>query len=347
MGQHIDRTQKHPFPLIRLAMAVALASLCCATVAVADDATARPAEAEPASIWDDVSSWLGGDDEESAETTDEAEGESDTWDSEEDWWTEGEEGEWVEGSDGAWEWVPAGGGGGGGGGSAVVIDITTQPAGDEPLGYICYRDGREKPILPSDALWLAKMVHGETRGNPTQDDADHMLWTIASRTDLPSFRDKSVQYLTRNYSQPINRKWTRTGSRCKEYYEDDFEGDVPKSCSEANTKRRARYIAMGWDDIDELARRATLEFAVGQVPNPLIGSIGWFDSGQWKESEKGGHNGNRQKLAVVERNTFYARKRGPATVHWDQWDVSVVPADHFCPDFVGDEVAESAEEVSE
>lgn len=67
-------------------------------------------------------------------------------------------------------------------GSAKTIPGPSQPRSTQ-LGTVCHASGQWKPqpIDPDGALWLAKVVDGETWGKVTEADARAMLWTLAQR----------------------------------------------------------------------------------------------------------------------------------------------------------------------
>lgn len=96
---------------------------------------------------------------------------------------------------------------------------------------------------------------------------------------------------------------------------------------------------MDWDETDELARRTALEFASGQMPNPLIGAVGWFAPGTWRSRERSGKNDSDNMVlhTEVSGNVYFAMDEGPDTTAWDGWEVTVVGPNEFCPDFVGTE----------
>lgn len=211
-------------------------------------------------------------------------------------------------------------------------DLDESPTEDE-LGYICFRDGTEKRIDPTGAIWLAKMIHGETRGNPTQEDADAMLWALVQRMGIWNFKSWSLRRMVQAYSQPVNPIWTRTGRKCRRYYEPDFEGEIPDRCSETRVNLRERYIAMDWDDVDETARQAVLDFAAGRIDNHIVGAVGWFAPGTWRSRERNGSNDEDNMVfhAEIDGNVYFAMDRNPDTTAWDETEVMVVEADSFCP----------------
>ncbi len=213
------------------------------------------------------------------------------------------------------------------------------------LGRLCYKKGPSKKIRVDDALWLAKMIHGETGGRPTEEDADAMLWSIAQRTLLPFWRDKSIERLTRAYSQPINEMWTKTGRKCKKFHKTNFKGKVKSNCSLKLVNRRAKFIKMEWSDIAPLARESVLEFSKGRTKNPVIGSVGWFAPNVWKGREKKGINKARKanKKRNIKRRTsmifhhnidgniYFYRGDGPNTRKWKEDEVLVVGPGKTCP----------------
>ncbi len=211
-------------------------------------------------------------------------------------------------------------------------DLSLPPTQEE-LGYICYEDGTETLITPDGAIWLAKMIDGETWGGPNEADAEAMLWSLIQRTGIWSFRTWSLQKFVQAYSQPVNPKWTRTGKYCKEYYEDDYEGNIKSNCSEKKVDRRARNIRMSWEDTDELARRYVLDFAAGRLENNLLGAVGWFAPSTWRSRENNGANDEDNMVfhSEIDGNVYFAMDRRPDTTDWQGHEVTVVGPHSMCP----------------
>lgn len=215
---------------------------------------------------------------------------------------------------------------------AGLRDLRLPPAQEE-LGFICYQSGEETRITPEGAVWLARMIDGETWGNPTEADAEAMLWALIQRTGIWNFRTWSLKKMVQAYSQPVNPKWTRTGGKCRKYYEDDYEGRVPGGCSERRVDRRASNVRMSWDETDEIARRAVLDLAAGRLENDLPGVVGWFAPGTWRSREHNGANDedNMVSHSEIDGNVFFAMDRRPDTTGWQGHEVTIVGPDSMCP----------------
>lgn len=210
------------------------------------------------------------------------------------------------------------------------VSLDVEPMAEE-LGTICYSDGRTRQITPDQAIWLAKMVDGETWGRPTEQDASAMLWALVQRGGVGVLVDWDLRRLTQAYSQPINPIWTRTGRKCAEYYRNNYSGEVKRSCSLKKVTRREHNISKPWEETAELARYMVLEFAAGRVPNSVPGSVGWFAPRTWSSRESKGLN---QKMAFhsnIDGNVYFYRTRSPDTRLWDDLHVTVVPNGAACP----------------
>jgi len=222
---------------------------------------------------------------------------------------------------------------------AIVSFPTIADAGDPAkpptaadLGTICYADGTSRRITPDDAVQMAKMIDGETWGSPSVADGRAMLWAIAQRSGIWAFPKWTLADLIRAYSQPINPKWTRTGSACKKYYAADFTGEIPDSCSVKRVDRRERNIAMTWADTALVARREVLAFAAGSTPNPVPGIVGWFAPGMWRKREGNGANAKDHMLEgpTIDGNVYVKLGKNPDTTAWKTDHVKVVGPGKSC-----------------
>lgn len=209
------------------------------------------------------------------------------------------------------------------------------PAQSE-LGTICYADGTTRRITPDDAVQMAKMIDGETWGSPTAEDGRAMLWAIAQRSGIWAFPKWTLADLIRAYSQPINPKWTRTGSACKKYYAADFTGKIPDSCSVKRVDRREKNIQMGWADTALGARREVLAFVAGSTPNPVPGVVGWFAPGMWRKREGNGSNARDNMLEgpTIDGNVYVKLGKNPDTTAWKADHVKVVGPGKTCSDAI-------------
>ncbi len=225
---------------------------------------------------------------------------------------------------------------------AVALAPFAAPAqdaapGTDELGTLCFADGSAKRLEPDDALWAARMIHGETGGDPTADESAAMLWAMAQRSYWsPTWRPRGYGELLLAYSQPINPRWTRTGRHCRKYHADDWEGEVPDRCSESRVRRREQYRALAWPAIDATARDAVRAFGAGRLANPVVGAVGWWAQSFWDRRERSGANAadHQSFHSTIERNAyFYASGPGAAldTRGWSGGEVVVAAPGSACP----------------
>lgn len=227
--------------------------------------------------------------------------------------------------------------------AAVVPSSEAKAAGPaapraDQLGHICYDSGAERQIRPEDALWLARMVDGETWGKPTQADAEAMLWSIAQRSAIWGFPKWDFSRIVWSYSQPISPYWTRTGSKCAKYHAAGYKGAIPDRCSVRRVNKREENRVRPWSDIHPVARQAVVDFAAGRLDNPVPGSVGWWAPGAWKSREKSGANKSDHMTyaAEIDGNVYFEMFASPDTRGWDKNVVTVVGPGEHCPMVLGD-----------
>jgi hypothetical protein len=215
--------------------------------------------------------------------------------------------------------------------TSLLSAAEPEPAAEQ-LGTICYADGTSRRITPDDAVQMAKMIDGETWGSPSVADARAMLWAIAQRSGIWAFPRWTLADLIRAYSQPINPKWTRTGSACRQYYAPSFSGPIPDSCSLRRVERREHNITMVWADLAALARREVLDFAAGKTANPVPGAVGWFAPGMWKKREGNGSNTRDHMVAgpSIDGNVYVKLSSNPDTTAWTADRTRVVGPGQSC-----------------
>ena len=210
-----------------------------------------------------------------------------------------------------------------------------KPPTNNELGFICYAsDGSEKRITPKGAIWLAKMIDGETWGNPSEEDAKAMLWALTQRTGIWNFRKWSLKRMVQAYSQPVNPKWTRSGKKCAKYYQPDWTDDIPKKCSKKRVNRREWNIKkLNWTNIHPITRRVVLAFAAGRIPNHISGVVGWFAPKTWESRETKGHNKTSNMIfhSEIDGNVYFSMNKNPNTTRWEDHEVTVVGPDTMCP----------------
>lgn len=125
----------------------------------------------------------------------------------------------------------------------------------------------EYQITHEDVLTAAKMCWGESRGNP--DDMAAVLWSMTQlfspwgQAQKFGTRFSSFTQLITAYSQPINPIWRRDGRNCRP----GGPSAGTDNCSERRLEKRQRHHEASWEDISETARRVTLQWAHGQLPN--------------------------------------------------------------------------------
>jgi len=93
------------------------------------------------------------------------------------------------------------------------------------------------------ALWLARMLVGESGSDCTYEHASAMFWALLNRWFLHKYRKnwKNFLYMVRAFSQPINPRWQRNGDLAKKY-----------KSSEKKLKRRSQICRLKWSQIDKI-----------------------------------------------------------------------------------------------
>lgn len=118
--------------------------------------------------------------------------------------------------------------------------------------------GEDYPLTSNDAEWTLRMAVFEGGGDPAP-----ILWTMAQRFALLRSQGKGYKTfasLLRDFSQPINPKWLRTGDFCRPggKYADTL------ACSEDKLARR------------EQAQRGSLEGILQRVPETAERVNAWL-----------------------------------------------------------------------
>jgi len=142
--------------------------------------------------------------------------------------------------------------------------MATLPKASE-LARIQSRTGEDYKLTPLDAEWAIRM--GIFEGS----DPIPVLWTMAQRWVL--FRAQGKGYKTfaaflRDFSQPINPKWLRTGEFCKPG--GAYAGKGP--CSEDKLARRAFAQTAPLSQImlrDQTTVNTVVSWLKGEIPNPV------------------------------------------------------------------------------
>ena len=175
-------------------------------------------------------------------------------------------------------------------------------------GLITTSDGYRYELTPTDLLWAARMLVGES-GTNTRDGAG-VLWTMASR--LAQQRGTSFTDVIRNYSQPINPRWGSSGDMCGpggRYAGQD-------NCSDRLLQRRAQISGLQPEDMPtqwSLVQR----WAAGQVPNPVPRAVE-FATPEMVASCVAGAHGDCSSLIGVISNAFASSSRS------DTWPANYV-----------------------
>lgn len=158
-----------------------------------------------------------------------------------------------------------------------------------PFATIVRRGGSEfsYELTPDDVFWATKMAIFEGRK-----DVRDVLWTMAQRfvSTYPVQRWKSFAHFIREYSQPINPDWARSGKFCREggkYASQD-------SCSEERLAKRDRIAKLSWADLLKKypePTQLTLDWAMGRLHNRVPRAIHFAVPGvseRWMTRNPGG-----------------------------------------------------------
>ena len=181
-----------------------------------------------------------------------------------------------------------------------------------------------------DLLWLARMIHGETGGSPTKEDAEAMIWAIAQRKYFAKgFQSWDLATMVQKYSQPVNTKWLRDGPVCGKLSDAEVEKLAKgEPCAKHRFAKREKYAKIEWKDISQVARQAVVDFASGSSVNPIPGGVGWYAKGLWEKREKNGANQSEWEKPVhgweIEQNVFYkSAAKASNTESWSGTEVTV------------------------
>lgn len=137
--------------------------------------------------------------------------------------------------------------------------------------FIAEFDGWEYEITGEDLLYLAVGLYGETRAHHSRDEWARILWTWLNRFMLHGARGKvfkSLAYLIKYHSQPVNPKWRLGGEKCPQV------GAPDSDCAQTRLNWRAKmegYLNAGYEGFRSLPQEIqdfTLSFARGCVPEP-------------------------------------------------------------------------------
>ena len=196
---------------------------------------------------------------------------------------------------------------------------------DQIIAYLV-RGNKRKPVTMNDALWFAKMIHGETYGNVKNEDAVYMVWSLINRLGRGWWSMKLSKYI-QYYSQPISPAWLDGGSRCSaakqkrlNAKEKESKAKNPKKwfynpCSKKTLKYRARFRGLTERTVNPLALDIVLQIFQGKIKPPPEPVSGWFanfmfnknanSSGIWHGGE--GKGSVLKKVAEVRKNSYYQR----------------------------------------
>lgn len=218
--------------------------------------------------------------------------------------------------------------------SAKKISISIQKKSNlnladfQPGKIIAYlvKGNKKKPVTMNDALWFAKMIHGETYGNPRQEDAVYMVWSLINRLGRGWWSMELSKYI-QYYSQPISPAWVDGGSRCSaakqkalKSREKASKAKNPKKwfynpCSQARLKARNKFRNLTEKSVSSTALDVVLKIFRGEIDAPPEPVSGWFanfmfnrnadSSGVWSGGE--GKGSKLKKVAEVRKNSYYQR----------------------------------------
>ena len=144
--------------------------------------------------------------------------------------------------------------------------------GVEIVGGTIYFPGEDPYVITDDdKLWLARSIWGEVNRDPaawTRSDvqeggaavlwafANHYITVGAKRALYPTLGD-----FVQGYSQPINPRWDEASdSRCLQ---------SPDMCTPDRLAFRNVLRSKPWTDFPPALQNLVLNFAAGQVPNPI------------------------------------------------------------------------------
>ncbi len=126
-------------------------------------------------------------------------------------------------------------------------------------------------LTEDDLLWLARATWGEAATSVQGGAA--VIWAMAQYHALimgsggrrPAFGTFAA--MLRSYCQPINPIWaSMEGSGCQRQ---------PNRCTESHLARRRQITTASWESIPATVRQLVLDFARGQLPNPVPGAVDW------------------------------------------------------------------------
>lgn len=148
------------------------------------------------------------------------------------------------------------------------------------LGQLVTTDGFRYQITEEDRLWAARAVACEGGGLDGQLAA---LWTWAARFTLPNFRSRygTLAALIRAHSQPVNPKWTATGSMCGPGGQ--YAGSSTY-CSASQLQRRALCAGRSWSAIPAATRDIVDKWVAADLPNPVPRAVDFASSSLGKQS---------------------------------------------------------------
>ena len=196
---------------------------------------------------------------------------------------------------------------------------------DQVIAYLV-KGNEKKPVTMNDALWFAKMVHGETYGTGTEEEVKYMMWSLINRLGRGWWNFELSDYI-QSYSQPISRAWIDGGSRCSaekqkklKQKEAAFKQKNPKKsfynpCAKTYLKKRAEFRSLDYNTVNQNILSWVLKLLRGEIPSPPEPVSGWFanfmfnknadSSGVWVGGE--GEGSELRKVAEVRKNSYYER----------------------------------------
>lgn len=174
-----------------------------------------------------------------------------------------------------------------------------------------------------DMLWFARMLNAEPNAGAPKLEWDALLWHYAQRHAWKNQKNQIVSSgpmrgynlftaAIRLHSQPINPLWARGGSMCQP----GGRGYGQDRCSERAFLRREEKTNIEWDEIREDIKVRLLQWARGDVNNPIPGYIDFAQYGARSSANliPNGATGHGYQVwgqgRVNGSNAFY--KAGPA-----------------------------------